>query len=146
MRHPCGDAIPNPFPPSALNLRNLKQCVSPAFCKHICSKHTNPVGEAIRRRTLHRPPWSLWAVISKLAKRYTGNGFSSMSLNAIATQVFSVRHASSPNMLNCAQPVLIRKHPPNISKRKRGRKSSQPVLPRSVTNQTINHIETSLYV
>ena len=32
--HSRGDAIPNPFRPPALNLRNLKHCVSFAFCTH----------------------------------------------------------------------------------------------------------------
>ena len=41
VQHPRGDAIPNPFPPPALHLRNLKHCVSPAPYRWVCCRHTN---------------------------------------------------------------------------------------------------------
>ena len=60
------------------------------------------------------------------------------------TTGFSVCCVSPTHVLNCAQQILSIQLLPNISKPKRGRKSSQSVLPRSVTNTTIEHLKTSL--
>ena len=76
VQHPRGDAIPNPFPPPALNLRNLKHCVSPSFSKHLCCEHTfrsNP-GQAPNFASTSVEP--LWAAQSHRARHYAHTCFS----------------------------------------------------------------------
>jgi hypothetical protein len=76
VQHPRGDAIPNPFPPPALHLRNLKHCVSPAFHSHMCCKRTNSLGETYNVKLCIGRPGAVLCCAMKSAKHYAHACFS----------------------------------------------------------------------